>query len=80
MRELTNLPAVPQQSSSGVSGETTEESQNEDVNNINSNTSPEVVQSDCENHLNPMVSRMEEVKPVRKLKLICKQKPKENTT
>ncbi|KAL4588249.1 hypothetical protein LXL04_001132 [Taraxacum kok-saghyz] len=77
VRELTNLPAVPQQSSSGVSGETTEESQNEDVNNINSNTSPEVVQSvvssqDCKTS--------EEVKPVRKLKLICKQKPKENTT
>ncbi|CAH1454622.1 unnamed protein product [Lactuca virosa] len=80
--EVTNLH-VPQQSSSSVSGEseqeTTEESQEENANHG-------VVDSqDCEtsgvNHLNPLVSRLEEGKPVRKLKLICEvPKPRKHNT
>lgn len=84
VRELTSLP-VPErpdiQSSSSVSGETeqdtTEESEKEDVNHNSAEIHGVVDSQDCEtssvNHLDPGI---DDVKPVRKLKLICKPKAK----
>ncbi|KAI3526839.1 hypothetical protein L1887_06103 [Cichorium endivia] len=87
VRELTSL-LVPEradiQSSPSVSGETeqdtTEESEKEDVNHNSAEIHGVVDSQDCEtssvNHLDPVVPGIDDVKPVRKLKLICKPKAK----
>nr|XP_043611080.1 uncharacterized protein LOC122582722 [Erigeron canadensis] len=100
VKKMANFPVtkfVDMQASTSISGETehdtTEESQNEDVNHNSAEINGAFESGDCEtsvvdkgmpDHLDPMVTKIEDdktdistnVQPVRKLKLIFKTKAK----